>query len=218
MPVRSNLTKDEVSNAFDKIYTYLENNWDSISRPVKEEAIEVLKILKQRKDEFEKEKKPEPKVPKGAHMLWVLARGNPETFANYLSTYPDPELNAISQDPEAVAKLIEALKQEVPEEAGYTDQQGLSPPPQKSSTVQAMAYDPQQQKLKVKFHGVRSNPTSEYDGVDPLVASSVAKGAHAATTKGKNRWGEWWKGKTPSTGSALDAFVKKGGYPYKKVS
>jgi len=43
-------------------------------------------------------------------------------------------------------------------------------------------------------------------------------GAVAAKTSGQNKWGKWWKWKSPTLGGAFFSLIKMGGYPYQKIS
>ncbi len=69
-----------------------------------------------------------------------------------------------------------------------------NPTTQCSSTIAAVAYKPEEQKLGVEF---RNGAVYAYEGVPPQVVTYFTF--------------------ADSAGSAFDALVKNGGYPYKKL-
>ncbi len=90
-----------------------------------------------------------------------------------------------------------------------------------SSNVFGFNYDYDDGKLLVKFQGndgAGQGPVYAYEGVQPYIFNLFKRGAVIAKTTGKNKWGEWWKGKTPSIGAAVHAFLKNGGYPYQRLT
>ncbi len=102
--------------------------------------------------------------------------------------------------------------------------EGLTPPIEpgmESSNVEGFAYDPEMQKLFVRFLGKypdRNGPIYSYEGVPNVIFDLFQKGAIPARTDGQNAWGKWWKGKVPSMGASMYTLIKGGGYPYQKVS
>ncbi len=129
------------------------------------------------------------------------------------------------QTMEHVASRIQQLRAE--EQEGVT---GGMPPivnqpemqeAMPSSNVFGFNYDYPSKKLHVKFQGndgVGQGPVYAYEGVEPYIFNLFKRGAAIAKTSGKNRWGEWWRGKSPSIGAAVHQFLIAGNYPYQKVS
>jgi hypothetical protein len=102
---------------------------------------------------------------------------------------------------------------------------GISPEPlteaMPSSNISAFAYDPESQALRVQFLGKfpnRGGPIYQYGGVPKQIFDLFQRGAVPARTNGKNKWGEWWKGKVPSIGASLYTLLKTAGYPYQRLT
>lgn len=90
-----------------------------------------------------------------------------------------------------------------------------------SSNVAGMAYDDKSGDMFVQFLGKypnRDGPVYKYGGVPKVVAELLQSGAVPARTKGQNRWGKWWPGKSPSAGASVDVLLKGSGIPYQKIS
>jgi hypothetical protein len=68
--------------------------------------------------------------------------------------------------------------------------------------------------MKVRFQG---GSEYEYDGVPMNIYNAFAKGNAAAQTTGQNKYGKWWKNKLPSLGAAMNQYIKRGNFPYKKI-
>lgn len=89
-----------------------------------------------------------------------------------------------------------------------------------SSNINAFNYDYDNGNLLIKFQGDKGRgqgPVYSYQGVQPYIFDLFKRGAAIAKTSGKNKWGKWWKGKSPSIGAAMHAFIKGGNYPYQKI-
>lgn len=126
-------------------------------------------------------------------------------------------------EPELEELLIEILKDELQSSIGTEAPTSppIEPAPIGSSTINSFGYDPQTQKLKVKFQGdypQQNGPVYEYDGVPQDIFALFRKGAVPARTDGKNDWGKWWKGKHPSLGASMHTLIKEMNYPYRKVA
>ena len=94
-------------------------------------------------------------------------------------------------------------------------------PAMPSSNVEGFAYDDKSGKLLVRFLGKypnRNGPIYSYGGVPKEIFDMFQKGAVPARTDGKNKWGQWWKGKVPSIGASLFTLIKNRNYPYQRVS
>jgi hypothetical protein len=159
-------------------------------------------------------------IPTGADLLWILSGGEPKAFTDYLTNFPDPALNALAKNPEALANVIERLKRTVTIGAGEA-KDGIARASLQSSNVWGFRYSPKDGSLLIKFQGNDGpgrGPIYKYDGVPPLVFKMFQAGAVPAKTTGQNQWGRWWKNKTPSLGSAMHSLIKMGGYPYTRIS
>ena len=89
------------------------------------------------------------------------------------------------------------------------------------SNVEGFLYDFQINRMYVRFLGDypnREGPVYAYENVPKNIFDLFRQGAIPARTKGKNRWGEWWKGKVPSLGASLYTLIKNQGYQYSRVS
>lgn len=118
---------------------------------------------------------------------------------------------------EHVATRIKELRSETIPPIEVPDMQPAMP----SSNIFGYNYDYKNGELFVKFQGddgVGQGPVYSYQGVPKYMFDLFKRGAAIAKTTGKNKWGSWWKGKTPSIGAAMHAFIKNGGYPYQKVA
>jgi hypothetical protein len=90
-----------------------------------------------------------------------------------------------------------------------------------SSNIEGFAYDDKTGNLLVRFlgkHPNRNGPIYSYGGVPQNIFDIFRKGAIPAKTNGRNKWGEWFKGKYPSMGAAMHHVIKAGGYPYRRVA
>lgn len=137
-----------------------------------------------------------------------------------------PDLKAmLVQVMEHVATRIQQLRAEEQEEPveglkPIAQQPEIAPAPFASSTIYGFNYDYPNQRLLVKFQGndgVGQGPVYAYEGVQPYIFDLFKKGAAIAKTTGSNRWGKWWRGKSPSLGSAMHGLIKAGNYPYQRV-
>jgi len=159
-------------------------------------------------------------VPPGAEALWVLSGGNPRAFQAYLKTFPNAELNSFAQNKLATNRLIDRFSNQISMPYGETSE-GIPKADVNSSNVYGFQYDPRSKSLRVKFNGkdfIEDGPIYEYANVPPFIARMLQQGAIPAKTDGSNRWGAWWKGKSPSLGSSMYSLIKMGGFPYTKLS
>jgi hypothetical protein len=153
-------------------------------------------------------------MPQGADLLWILSGGQPEAFINYARTFPDQGLNALANNPQALAQVLQQLERQMPQgERGSAD--GIDRAPLDSSNIYGFQYDPKNGSLKVRF---QSGDVYGYQGVPKQIYQIFANGAVPAKTSGKNEHGQWWQGKNPSLGAAFSALIKQGGYPYQKLT
>lgn len=90
-----------------------------------------------------------------------------------------------------------------------------------SSNVEGFKYDPENNRLFIQFHGPypqAKGPIYSYEDVPEFIYKVLERGAVGPKTSGRNRYHEWKKGITPSYGAVVNALVKAGGYPYKRLS
>lgn len=133
---------------------------------------------------------------------------------------------AIADELEWVTTRIMELQNEIQQSPA----EGLAPPsgppgpltpgPFPSSNVNSFLYDPKSENLFVKFHGANSadaGPTYEYGGVPRYIYDIFSKGAIGPKTSGQNRYHKWIKGVTPSLGGSLNALIKAGNFPYRRM-
>lgn len=133
-----------------------------------------------------------------------------------------PSLNVESQRAlgEMLQQILQLIQREA-EEPPTTQQQPDLKQAGPSSNVEGFAYDPENNSLYVRFlgeHPNRNGPVYEYDNVPENIFNLFRTGAVPARTNGKNRWGSWWKGKTPSLGASLFTLIKNQSYPYRRVA
>lgn len=157
--------------------------------------------------------------PKGADLLWLLSGEKPQIFQQYLSTAPEPDLKALSEDPEKLDAVIGNLQRTVaPSIEGPSE--GIAPAPLMSSNIYGFKYDAKSQKLSVKFQGNKGygqGPIYEYYGVPGYIANMFKMGAVSAKTTGQNKWGRWFKFKNPSLGASHYALIRDI-FPYKRIT
>lgn len=120
-----------------------------------------------------------------------------------------------------VAKEIQYLTNRISELSRITPQVPDLTQAMPSSNVSAFSYDPEKEKLLVQFLGKypnRKGSVYSYDNVPKVIFDLFKRGAVPARTKGKNRWGSWWKGKVPSIGASLYTLLKESGFPYQRLT
>ena len=148
-----------------------------------------------------------------AQLLWILAGQQEQAFISYLRSYPTPATQSLLSNPMALSDTIDQLQRQMPPgEPPVVD--GIPHADLNSSNVWGAAYDPQIAKLRVRFQG---GSEYEYDGVPQNIFRAFIHGNAQAKTKGKNQYGEWWVGKNPSLGAALNQYIKAGAFPYRKL-
>jgi hypothetical protein len=128
-----------------------------------------------------------------------------------------------------VAKIIQLLLEKIQKfKQQESEVEQLTPPSQPqlqeampSSNVEGFSYDNDNNRLLVRFLGDypnRQGPVYSYENVPRVIFDLFHKGMIPARTDGKNKWGKWWKGKTPSIGASLYTLIKNGGYDYRRVA
>lgn len=152
-----------------------------------------------------------PPTP-GADLLWILSGENPKAFTEYLQNFPDPALNALARNPSQLQATINQLSQQITSPVGESED-GIAKAPLQSSNIYGFRYDPRNAILKVRFN---SGSVYEYNGVPPGVFKIFQSAAIPARTDGQNKYGKWWKGKSPSAGASFYALIRDR-FPYKKL-
>lgn len=148
-----------------------------------------------------------------AQLLWVLSGQQEQPFISYLRQFPSAETQSLLQNPQLLSSTIDQLSQMMPQ----GDQpviNGIQHADLNSSNIWGTAYDPKTGKMKVRFQG---GSEYEYDGVPANIYRAFIHGNASARTKGKNKYGQWWVGKNPSLGAAMNQYIKAGAFPYRKL-
>lgn len=148
-----------------------------------------------------------------AQLLWILSGQQPQAFISYLRTFPTPATSQLLSNPQQLNATIVQLEQMMPE-GQQPVIHGIQHADLNSSNVWGAAYDQKSGKMKVRFQG---GSEYEYDGVPENIFKAFIKGNASAKTKGKNQYGQWWVGKNPSLGAALNQYIKAGGFNYRKT-
>lgn len=152
--------------------------------------------------------------PADAQLLWYLSGQNEQSFINYLRQYPSPQTAAILADKERLTKTIDYMQRIAPpQERQMID--GIQHADLNSSNIWGTAYNPQTRQMKVRFQG---GAEYLYDKVPPNIYRAFSQGNADAKTKGKNQYGEWWVGKNPSLGAALNQYIKAGNFNYRRIA
>ena len=148
-----------------------------------------------------------------AQLLWILSGQQEQAFISYLRDFPSNETQALLANPTLLSQTINQLNQMMP--AGQQPYiNGIKHADLNSSNIWGTAYDPESGKMKVRFQG---GSEYEYDGIPENIYRAFAKGNASAKTKGKNEYGEWWVGKNPSMGAAMNQYIKAGNFNYRKI-
>jgi len=148
-----------------------------------------------------------------AQLLWILAGQQPQAFISYLRSFPTPATQMLLNNPDQLNATIEQLNQMMPVgQAPVID--GIPHADLNSSNIWGAAYDPRTGKMKVRFQG---GSEYEYDGVPENIFKAFIKGNASAKTEGKNKYGQWWVGKNPSLGAAMNQYIKAGKFNYRKI-
>lgn len=188
------------------------------ARPELLRVPEVKQVLQRATDLLRRseaqETAPDESLFNQARILWQLAKGDMQAFVQYLVTYPDPQLQQLARRPDMLRSIMMRLRQEPLVAAGKTPE-GLDATPMQSSNVEGFKYDRNNKKLLVKFH---EGGIYRYDGVPEQIAKAFMTGSARAKTKGRNRYGAWWIGKTPSIGASLAEHIKRAGYAYQRLA
>ena len=137
-----------------------------------------------------------------------------------IDEFDDEELEAIHL---FIQKALAFIQQEAgqSQQAAPLEAAQVPTAPYPSSNIFGFNYNPEDKKLMIKFMGkdiADGGPVYSYDGVPPYMFDIIKRGAVAPKTSGKNKYHEWYKGKTPSHGASVYALIKQGGFPYQQVA
>lgn len=83
----------------------------------------------------------------------------------------------------------------------------------RSSNVKRMVYDDTVDMLVIEFHDLSKYT---YGGITLELFNKLTGGEAVCITSGKNKFGKWWVGKTPSVGAAVYQLLVKAGVDYIK--
>jgi hypothetical protein len=149
-----------------------------------------------------------------AQLLWILSAQDPDSFIEYLHTYPTPSTQSLLNNPHELNRVIEYLNAMMP-----TGEQpvsnGIQHADLNSSTIWGSKYDPKNGKMTVRFQG---GSEYEYEGIPPNIYRAFSKGQASAKTTGSNEYGAWWEHKRPSLGASLNQYIKAGGFNYRRTN
>lgn len=133
---------------------------------------------------------------------------------------PDEFLAQIAQTLELLYNRLEEAEGGITGDISPTQQPDLQQA-MPSSNVDAFSYDDKTGNLYVRFlgkHPNRQGAVYQYGGVPPSMFNLFRQGAVPARTDGQNKWGKWWKGKSPSMGASVNVLLKQGGFNYRRVA
>lgn len=148
-----------------------------------------------------------------AQLLWILAGQQPQAFISYLRTFPTPATQNLLNNPDQLNATIVQLNQIMPQ-GELPVIHGIQHADLNSSNVWGAAYDPRTGKMRVRF---QAGSEYEYDGIPENIFRAFIKGNASAKTKGRNQYGQWWVGKNPSLGAALNQYIKAGNFNYRRI-
>lgn len=157
----------------------------------------------------------QPQISENVMLIWRLAGGREDAFIDYLGNFPDPHFQQLLANPSELERVIEYLNIHNPINQRGVEQNGIPKLELQSSNVYGMRYDVKNKKLLVRFN---NGSIYAYSKVPPRIFNLIHNGQAQARTNGRNRFGRWWRGKTPSAGAALNQYLKSENYPYRRLS
>lgn len=169
--------------------------------------------LKQEEDQQQEEPPEDQPIHPDFQLLWILSGQQEQAFISYLRSFPSEATQALLANPVLLSQTIARLSQMMPPgEPPFID--GIQHADLNSSNIWGSIYDPKSRKMKVRFQG---GSEYEYDGIPENIYRAFQHGNASAKTKGKNQYGQWWVGKNPSLGAAMNQYIKAGKFPYRKI-
>lgn len=155
----------------------------------------------------------QPPISSDVELLWVLAGQDPQAFISYLRNFPTPSTQGLLQDVGLLNSTIERLQTQMPQ--GVTPvADGIPHAPLQSSNVWGASYDQRTGRMRVRF---QSGSVYEYENVPVNIFRAFISGNAAARTDGQNRYGRWWRNKSPSVGAAMHQYIRRGNFPYTRL-
>jgi len=153
-------------------------------------------------------------------VLTAFLQETNEFIVDYMEKMGElPPIEEIEQEQAQVANAGSPPTPQVPPTGGPVPEMDRAP--HESSNINALKYDPKKQQLFIKFMGkdtANSGPVYSYQNVPQNIFDVILRGGVAPITSGRNRYHAWHRGITPSHGAAVSALIKKGGYPYQRMS
>ena len=221
---------NEIKESLRQLVAMISQRGEPMSEEIKAMLVQAMEHsatrIQQLRQEGQQQQPPEqpPQAPQGpntgapsnsAQLLWILSGSQEDYFLEYLQTYPDASTQALLRNPAELERTIQFLHNMMPSGGQPPSEGGIPHADLNSSNIYGFQYDPTTKQLKVRFQG---DGVYSYEGVPPQIFNMFARGAVPAKTQGQNQWGRWWRGKEPSLGASFFELIKKGGYPYTKVS
>ena len=187
-----------------------------LMRVIEKSTKEIAELREQKRQEEFKAPAPAISAPvsNDAQLLWILSGQQEQPFINYLREYPSNETQTLLANPTLLSQTISQLSQMMPQ-GTPSFVNGIQHADLNSSNIWGTAYDQKTGKMRVRFQG---GSEYEYEGVPANIYRAFSKGNASAKTKGKNKYGEWFRGKNPSLGAAMNQYIKAGGFPYRKLT
>jgi KTSC domain-containing protein len=143
-----------------------------------------------------------------------------ELASQIINELDDELMMALAELINAASQRLSQIEQEPQGPTSLSSRNDLTPA-MPSSNVEGFAYDDKTGRLLIRFlgkHPNRNGPIYGYSGVPPNIFEIFRRGAIPAKTDGKNKWGQWWRGKYPSIGAAMYHLIRAGNYPYARLS
>lgn len=137
----------------------------------------------------------------------------------YQQVQQNQELQEAEQEQAIVADEVSGAPPGAPPTGGHVPP--LEQAPHESSNINAFRYEPDSQKLYIKFQGKypqQNGPVYSYEGVPGYIFDVIRRGSVAPKTSGSNAWHTWKEGITPSHGASVNALLKAGGFSYQRLS
>lgn len=154
-----------------------------------------------------------PQMPEGTELLYVLSGGDPRAFESYLRTIPDPTLNQIGRNTGQTQNLFNRLHERITIPHGEVED-GIPKAPLQSSNIYGYAYSPRDSRMLVRFN---SGAVYRYDHVPAAAFKAFQRMGVPAKTTGSNQYGQWWRGKRPSSGASFYELIRDR-FPYQRVA
>ncbi len=191
----------------------------AIAQEINQLTQEIDNLYNQQINNEEQPAEAPPNITNGnpsndAQLLWILAGQQPQAFISYLRSFPTPDTQSLLNNPAQLNATIEQLNHMMPQgQQPFIN--GIQHADLNSSNIWGTAYDPKTGKMRVRFQG---GSEYEYDGVPANIYNAFTKGNASAKTQGKNQYGQWWVGKNPSLGAAMNQYIKAGNFPYRRLN